>query len=228
MIALDQRSHGPSDLADGSDGLASFVDDAAHALASLAPARALLAGHSWGAAIALELAAKRPDLCSALAFVDGPAWPLAEVLRWDDFAARAQPPLPRYPNIGAAIDAAKGSLGDAWSDDLVEFVRAGHREDGGAVVLPLSAEVRRAILRGLHGARQDLRWQELRVPALATFAKRKSEVMLEATKRAAARLSRVAPNVTVRWYESPHDIPLFVPDVLARDIATLERPQNAT
>lgn len=225
-IALDQRSHGLSESAREGDGTSTFVADAAHALATIAGEPALVVGHSWGAAIALELAAAHPDRCAGLAFVDGPAWPLAELLEWDSFAARAQPPLPRYDDLAAAIAAARASLGPAWGDDLVEFVRAGHRQVGGALVLPLTADVRREILRDMHAARQDLRWLELRVPALAAFATRKSDLMREATKRAAERMARVAPKVRVRWYDSPHDIPLHVPDELARDIATLERPQN--
>ena len=228
VIALDQRSHGLSDPAQGSDTTATFVADAAFAIVRAVAGPALVVGHSWGAAVALELAAAHPERCAALAFVDGPAWPLAEVLSWEDFAARAQPPLPRHADLPAAVAAARASLAGAWDEDLVDFVRAGHREEEGALVLPLSAEVRRAILRDMHAARQDLRWPEVRVPALAAFATRKSALMLEATKRAVDKLVRVAPNVTVRWYESPHDIPLFVPDELARDIATLERPQNAT
>ena len=228
VIALDQRSHGLSDPARGSDTTATFVADATFAIVRAVAAPALVVGHSWGAAVALELAAAHPERCAALAFVDGPAWPLAEVLSWEDFAARAQPPLPRHADLPAAVAAARASLAEAWDEDLVDFVRAGHREEEGALVLPLSAEVRRAILRDMHAARQDLRWREVRVPALAAFATRKSALMLEATKRAVDNLVRAAPNVTVRWYESPHDIPLFVPDELARDIATLERPQNAT
>ena len=228
LIALDQRSHGLSDRAREGDALATFVADAARTLAHVAGEPALVVGHSWGAAIALEVAATHPELCTALAFVDGPAWPLAEMLPWETFAARAQPPLPRYADLPAAIGAARASLASAWDEDLVEFVRAGHREEEGALVLPLTADVRRTILQDLHEARQDLRWQQLRIPALAAFATRKSELMLAATKRSAQNIARVAPNVTVRWYESPHDIPLYLPSELARDIATLERPRNAS
>src|SRR5207247_11022556 len=96
---------------------AAFVADAARTLAHVAGEPALVVGHSWGAAIALEVAATHPELCTALAFVDGPAWPLAEMLPWETFAARAQPPLPRYADLPAAIGAANASLASAWDED---------------------------------------------------------------------------------------------------------------
>src|SRR5713226_2673395 len=66
IIALDQRSHGLSDRAREGDALETFVADVAQGLASVAGEPALLVGHSWGAAIALEVAAAHPELCTAL------------------------------------------------------------------------------------------------------------------------------------------------------------------
>ncbi|HEV8535501.1 MAG TPA: alpha/beta hydrolase [Candidatus Limnocylindria bacterium] len=221
VVALDQRSHGGSGASRENDTAETFVGDAAFAIGALGLRRPVVAGHSWGATIALELAARHPDLLSALAFIDGPAWPLAEVMGWDAFASRAQPPLPRYADLDAAIAAMRGAHAQAWDDDLVEFVRAGHVRDGDAVVLPLTHDARARILRDLFSLRQDLAWPQVTVPALAAFASRKSEVMLAASRRAADRLGRVAPKVLIKWYDSPHDIPLYAPDEIARDIAGL-------
>ena len=105
LIALDQRSHGRSDRMRDGDGLAAFVADARHAIAELGLARPVLAGHSWGASIALELAARHPETVSALGFIDGPAWPLSDSMTWAEFAARSQSTLPRHSDLAAAIDA---------------------------------------------------------------------------------------------------------------------------
>src|SRR2546421_5439105 len=57
MVALDQRSHGLSDRP--TDGYASseLVEDAAHTIRELGLGQPLVLGHSWGAAVALEVAA---------------------------------------------------------------------------------------------------------------------------------------------------------------------------
>ena len=80
LIALDQRSHGASDRPASGYSHETLMADAAHVLESLRLGRAVVAGHSWGAAIALELAVARPDLVSGLAFIDGPASSMSEVL----------------------------------------------------------------------------------------------------------------------------------------------------
>jgi pimeloyl-ACP methyl ester carboxylesterase len=189
FVALDQRSHGRSDPMRSGDTLATFIDDSRHAISTLGLDRPVLVGHSWGASIALELAARHPDTVSALGFIDGPAWPLSETLTWPEFAARSQTALPRHSDLSAAIAAARASHGPLWGEDLVEFVHAGHRSEGDAVVMTLTHEARASILRDLFDLRQDQAWKSLAVPAFAAFALRKSDVVLAATKRAVEHIA---------------------------------------
>src|SRR5437879_4275788 len=70
LVALDQRSHGLSDRPPNGYGADVVVADAAYAIEQLGLGRTFVAGHSWGAAIALELAGTRPDLVAGLAFID--------------------------------------------------------------------------------------------------------------------------------------------------------------
>jgi pimeloyl-ACP methyl ester carboxylesterase len=221
FVALDQRSHGRSDRMRSGDTLATFVDDSRQAIATLELDRPILVGHSWGASIALELAARHPETVSALGFIDGPAWPLSETLTWPEFAARSQTALPRHSDLSAAIDAARVWHGPLWGEDLIEFVHAGHRSEGDTVVMTLTHDARARILRDLFDLRQDQAWQTLAVPAFAAFALRKSSVVLAATKRAAEHIAAVAPKVLIKWYDSPHDIPLALPADIASDIAAL-------
>jgi pimeloyl-ACP methyl ester carboxylesterase len=69
-VALDQRGHGRSDKpADGYTREA-YIDDAEAALEQLGLAPAVLIGHAMGALTAWQLAAKRPDLVSAVIICD--------------------------------------------------------------------------------------------------------------------------------------------------------------
>src|SRR5262245_47837485 len=62
VAAIDQRGHGLSDKpADGYE-FATAAGDLAGAIAALGWARPLIVGHSWGANVALQLAAEHPSL----------------------------------------------------------------------------------------------------------------------------------------------------------------------
>ncbi|MGH7777280.1 MAG: alpha/beta fold hydrolase, partial [Candidatus Dormibacterales bacterium] len=61
LVALDQRSHGLSDRPGEGYRTRDLVEDAAHVVAARGLGRPVVAGHSWGAAIALALSAARPD-----------------------------------------------------------------------------------------------------------------------------------------------------------------------
>ncbi|WP_330316994.1 alpha/beta hydrolase [Streptomyces platensis] len=70
-VALDQRGHGRSEKpAEGPYGREAYVDDAIAAIEQLGLAPVALVGHAMGALTAWQLAARRPDLVSALVICD--------------------------------------------------------------------------------------------------------------------------------------------------------------
>ncbi|MGW5936929.1 alpha/beta fold hydrolase [Streptomyces celluloflavus] len=70
-VGLDQRGHGRSEKpADGPYDREAYVDDAIAAIEQLGLAPVALIGHSMGALTAWQLAARRPDLVSALVICD--------------------------------------------------------------------------------------------------------------------------------------------------------------
>lgn len=74
-LSLDCRGHGASEAGDACS-IAVFADDVA-ALAETLPGPVVLGGISMGAAIALRVAVRRPDLVRALVLVR-PAWDLRD------------------------------------------------------------------------------------------------------------------------------------------------------
>src|SRR5687768_7247630 len=70
VFALDQRGHGLSDRP-GSYTFAEVTGDLAGLLQGLGLERPVIAGHSWGASVALQFAAKYPEVPAALALIDG-------------------------------------------------------------------------------------------------------------------------------------------------------------
>ncbi|MFD0019774.1 alpha/beta fold hydrolase [Streptomyces sp. NPDC058382] len=138
LIALDQRGHGLSDHPDdyGRDG---FVADAAALVGHLGLGPVAVVGHSLGGINAYQLAARRPELVSAVVVVDFPAEyrvPTGE----DRLAA-----LPtHFPSMRAMLDAL------AFVDEPRHFTESAVEEPEGWRFLWRADEVHaaKAALRG--------------------------------------------------------------------------------
>ena len=222
IVALDQLSHGASDRPATGHGLRLQVADAAHAVRELGLGRPLVAGHSWGAMVALGLAADHPDLAAGLVFVDGPASSFSRWMTWEEAAAIMQPPLPVYRDLDQAVEAQRGYLGEAWADDLRDFVRAGLVEVEGRLASTLTAGVRLQILRDLYDAQPELQFAHVEGPILLAMAGQlwpgAPGAFAERRRRSVDEVVELRPDAQARWYESRHDIPLIRPAELAADI----------
>src|SRR5439155_1063508 len=97
VVALDMRSHGLSDRPlDGHHAPVDLVEDAAQAIRELALDRPLVAGHSWGAAIALQPEALFPHVRGPLLLaMAGQSWEGApqNVIQWRRQSVEAVPAL---------------------------------------------------------------------------------------------------------------------------------------
>lgn len=123
VVALDQRGHGDSARpADGYD-TPTVARDALAALDALGLSRTVLVGHSWGASVALQLAADAPGRALAVVALDGGTTSLAGLGDRATLRRSLQPPRT-----------------SAAPEELVQLLRAG----------PLarwwSAQVERAVL----------------------------------------------------------------------------------
>jgi pimeloyl-ACP methyl ester carboxylesterase len=222
LVALDQRSHGASDRPPTGYTPEELRADAAHAIQALGLGRPLVAGHSWGAAVALDLAASLPGLASGLAIVDGPVTAMSATMTWEEASRRMQPPLPTYPDLDAAAVAQAAYVEGAWGDDLRPFVEAGVVRTDAGYVSTLTAPVRLQILRELYAHQPDSLLPRVQGPVLLALAGRgwrdASDAFLEWKRRSAEAALAVRPDARVRWYDSPHDIPLVRPAELAADL----------
>jgi pimeloyl-ACP methyl ester carboxylesterase len=74
-VAVDLRGHGRSDKPEQEYTMSGFADDLAWLCGQIGLAKPVVVGHSMGGVIALELAARSPDLPSAVVAVDSPIIP---------------------------------------------------------------------------------------------------------------------------------------------------------
>ena len=218
IVALDQRGHGLSDRPAAGYAMSNLIDDATKAIVELGLTHPIVVGHSWGAAVALELVAAKQDLVGGLVFVDGPVMSMAHVLSWDQAQVVMQPPLPRFRSLDDARAESVGDFKDAWGEDLEPFVKARVTADGDALVLTLTAPVRLEIIRSLYYGQPDLLWPRLTVPTSVLLAAAGPSMISSWKRKAAAQMAELAPAVDVRWYDTPHDVPLYKPAEVAADV----------
>jgi pimeloyl-ACP methyl ester carboxylesterase len=222
LVALDQRSHGLSDAPPAGYGLDLLAADAGGVIRELELDRPVVAGHSWGATVALEVGARLGELVSGVALMDGPIASISESISWEDASRMMQPPLPRYRSLDDAYEASRQVLGNAWGEDLEPFVKAGLWRDGDAWVLRLTAPVRLQILEQLYHFRPEVAAAVIKGPLLVGLAA--NDLALRARKEEGARrIQEIRPEVETRWYDSRHDIPLIRADEVATDLEGLAR-----
>ena len=226
LIALDQRGHGltgrPPRAPSAPDGFAmeELLADAEFVAGSLGLERPVVVGHSWGATVSLELVARNRGFASALVFIDGPVQSAANLFGWDDAQKIMQPPLPRYSSIAEAVTDARRDFDPSWDEDLEPYVLARVMLDGVDLVLTLSSEARLALLRGLYDSPVDQLWSSLDLPTTVLIARGDSPRISSWKERGGEQLRQLAPQVEVRWFDTPHDIPIFVPAEVAAIIVT--------
>lgn len=228
VVALDQRGHGLSEKPDSGYDFATIVaDDLAAADALGLGERFVVAGHSWGANVALELAARSPERIAALLLVDGGFGMLRDRpgATWEQISRDLAPPrftgTPRetflgwvregIPNAGPAVDRIELNIVELRADDTV--------------APRLSFENHLRILRAMWDEDADSLFASVRAPTLYVLAEglreeaEAGEDGFLAAKRRGARLApqrlTAAPRVEVAWMaDTVHDIPLQRPDEL--------------
>jgi pimeloyl-ACP methyl ester carboxylesterase len=221
VVALDQRGHGESDQPSSGYDFGSVGRDLDAALAGLGLERPVLAGHSWGANVALQFAAERPGAVAGLALVDGA---LAAVAAWAGATREAArrnlaPPQFAVPLTDWLAGARRfdpgGSGGQPWVRD---FLRAGVEvDDQGVARARFLLDNHMQVVDALWEQRPEALFPLVDCPVLLCPAGGE----LAGVKRAAvADALALLPSATVTWFEETmHDIPLQRPVELAAELA---------
>jgi pimeloyl-ACP methyl ester carboxylesterase len=128
LIAPDLRGRGHSDMPSGEYGIHNHCADLIALLNTLGIERFVVAGHSFGAMIAVFLAARLPQRVTGLILYDGGAVPskqAAEAL--DAYYGNLQY---RYPSSDAYVERFRHApLYQPWTDDLDTLVRSNLQQE---------------------------------------------------------------------------------------------------
>jgi pimeloyl-ACP methyl ester carboxylesterase len=226
VAALDQRGHGASEQPGTGYDFATLGRDLSAALAALGIERPVLAGHSWGANVALQFAADRPGALAGLALVDGALLGVAE---WagptlDEARRRLAPPRFAVPLADWLARAGRfdagGSGGQPW---VRNYLRAGvDVDDQGVARSRFQFDNHMQVVDALYGQRPPDLYPLVDCPVLLCPAADPADgdAHAEAKRGAAVRASGLLPSATLTWFEDTmHDIPLQRPAELAAELA---------
>jgi pimeloyl-ACP methyl ester carboxylesterase len=232
MYLPDLRGHGLSDHPDGDYGFDTFAADLARFIDLFALERPLLIGHSWGAMLALDYAARfavGPRAPAGVILVDGAHFQLDDFpgATWEEMRQRLAPPRLAGMPLHALLERLQ-NVHPAWQPDPQDrqIILANFEITEEDTVLPhLSFENHMKIVAAMWDFKTYAHFNRLRCPALAVPAQpppplspREAE-FLPVKQAGLARIQQINPAVQVRWMQdSIHDIPLQSPEPLAQVI----------
>ena len=227
VVAYDARGHGLSAKPTSGYGFDRTAVDAVAVIRATRLRRPAMAGHSWGANVALEVAARYPRALSGAVFVDGAVAGLARSFSWAEVKENLAPPR----LAGMPVDEFRGMIRSFFSEtvevtpDVETIVLSVMRVGGDGRIRPqLSRANHFRILHAIWEQDPAARYEGLRVPALVILARSAApthdELEFLAVKReAASRIRRLAAElVRVSWMEGIHDLPLQRPGALSSRI----------
>lgn len=227
VVAVDQRGHGLTDRPDSEYTFTEVCGDLEALLAVLGFERPVLVGHSWGAGVSLQFASDHPAGLRGLVLVDGGMTEISAALNWEEAQKVMRPPAINGVPLERFVGFARTwpHIRDIWSPQLGEMLLANFLIEDGKVYRRLTMENHMKVVRAIYDQKPTKLYPNVRVPVLLVPAYREPENEqerfwqkarehgLEAAQRslANARLSVMR--------ETPHDVPVFRPEHLARAIA---------
>ena len=230
IIAPDQRGHGKTDQPSTGYDWATLAGDVIGTLDMLGIDRAAVMGHSWGASVALSVAALHPDRVTALAMIDGGfgAGPRSPNMTWEEFKERLSPrdiygPRERY------LGALRSQFDHCWSEQLEYIVMSMVRVDpDGSVHECLELENQQQMLWAMFSDPTYNLLPKVQCPVLMVAAAGRAGANPEYLQRRRQNVEAAQaamPNSRAAWIQdSGHDIGYEQPLELARTLAEFLAP----
>ena len=227
VVAVDLRGHGLSDRPERGYGFADVVSDLVALLPQLGLQQPVAVGHSWGASVALELAAAQSSV-RAVVCVDGGALDIRRVFgsNWEEAEAKMRPPqLAGLTEARVRTMVGRSGLGEEVGEEEATRILLGNFEEGAKGLAPrLDLRRHMEIAHALYQLDQAQLLGRVACPVLFVMAV--NDEGLAGAKRAAveearSRLSAPSEAVFVRGI---HDLPVQRPrEVAAAISAFLDR-----
>lgn len=222
VVAVDQRSHGLTAGPDSGYGFDQTTADLAGVVEALGFVRPVIAGHSWGANVAVEFAARYPSVPAGIALVDGGIFsPRSDGATWEDTERRLAPPRLAGTSRTRLLEMIRsGDLGAFWRPEFEAIIMPGFESRPDGTIAPrLTFERHLQIVRALWEADTRARFPEVKCPVLLLPAIRCEDESAQRKRDGVAAALSLLQNGRVVWLEdSVHDVPLQRPELVAQAI----------
>jgi len=227
VVTYDARGHGLSAKPTSGFGFDPVVADARAVIRATRLRRPLIAGHSWGAMVALELAARDPRAVGGAVLVDGGIGTLRETMDWPTAKTQLAPPHLAGLHVQEFRGMIRSFLGESLeiTPEIEDIVLSVMHVDRRSRIRPrLSRANHFRILRAIWLRDSGDALARLSLPTLAVLARGGGDPEWDERKRRAAeRVARSGAPVSTSWIEGIHDLPLQHPDLLTSRIERFSR-----
>jgi pimeloyl-ACP methyl ester carboxylesterase len=226
VLAPDLRGHGRSDKPDSGYSFPEIVEDLRGLCATEGLDRVIVAGHSWGASVALWFAAALPERVLGCVCVDGGAGDLRAHISggWAEAEERMRPPaFTGLTEAGVRAWVASGPLaqsGDART--AADMVLGNFEGDTDGTLRPrLRLHRHMEIARQLYELDSFELMGQVRCPVLFLPARDPQAAWAPAAKMEALERARavLGERAAVVWIDGVHDLPVQRPAEVAGAIA---------
>ncbi|MBV8300308.1 MAG: alpha/beta hydrolase [Candidatus Dormibacteraeota bacterium] len=223
VVAPDMRGHGLSGRPDSGYDFEAVVGDLLEVIAALKLPQLVVVGHSWGATVALALAAASPGAVLGAVCVDGGATDLRAYFGADwAVAERAMRPPPLR---GVTPEAVRGWVeasplpegSDAAT--ATEILLGNFEPDGDGLTPRLTLERHMQIAKSLYDLDVDALLGAVSCPVL--FVPAGQEAATDTRRGAALERAHavLGERMSVRWVDGGHDLPVQRPAEVAAAIS---------
>jgi pimeloyl-ACP methyl ester carboxylesterase len=212
VVTYDARGHGLSAKPASGYGFDRVRADAIAVIRAARLRRPAIVGHSWGAMVALDVAAERPRSVLAAVLIDGGVTAFDDRPPWLEFKERLAPPMLAGTPLARFRRGMRSQFPIPVTPQIEDMVMSLMRVDAQGRIHPrLSRANHLRILRAIWEQDPVALYRTLRVPTLAILAET-GDPSWDGAKRAGARAMRdVGAPVRVTWIRGIHDLPIQHP-----------------
>ena len=238
ILAPDAHGHGLTDKPDGDYGFSTYHNDLVAFTNACDLEKPLLVGHSWGANLALDYAARipfGPRSPAGIVLVDGGMIQLDAIPgnTWEATRQRLAPPRLVGMELAEFVERVRNNSPWQTDDSVMQIILANFEISPEDTIAPrLSFERHMQIVRAMWEFQTYERYERLRCPVLllparpAETTNEAENTFLQLKERGAAHILSRHPGVSLHWVaDTVHDIPLQRPaelsDLIARFIASI-------
>ncbi|HTG47210.1 MAG TPA: alpha/beta hydrolase [Actinomycetota bacterium] len=216
VVTYDARGHGLSGKPASGYGFDHVVADGLAVLRRTRLRRPIIAGHSWGAMAALELAVAHPRVLRGLALIDGGVAPPDGKEPWPAFKSRLAPPALAGMPLEDFRAGMRRSSPVPVTPELEDLFLSLMRVDALDRIHPrLSRSNHFRILHAIWQQDPPVLYRRLRTPTLAILA-RGQDPAWDASKAAGvAAMETAGVPLEVAWIRGVHDLPIQYPGRMA-------------